>query len=90
MDGPQEYWGTNLPRLENIKAAIDPGDVFHNPQSVSPVVLAANDTQSSASASASASAASGSQTPKSGGVRTMDRAWGLIWTVFLLCQLMIS
>ncbi|KAJ7118607.1 hypothetical protein C8R46DRAFT_1260938 [Mycena filopes] len=36
-DGPQEYWGTNLPRLESIKAAVDPGDVFHNPQSVSPV-----------------------------------------------------
>ncbi|KAF8166621.1 hypothetical protein K438DRAFT_252941 [Mycena galopus ATCC 62051] len=40
-DGPQEYWGTNLPRLESIKAAIDPGDVFHNPQSVSPVAAAA-------------------------------------------------
>ncbi|KAJ7708806.1 hypothetical protein B0H17DRAFT_1030910 [Mycena rosella] len=36
-DGPMEYWGTNLPRLQKIKAAIDPGDVFHNPQSVSPV-----------------------------------------------------
>lgn len=28
------YWGKNLPRLEEIKAAIDPDDVFHNPQSV--------------------------------------------------------
>ncbi|KAJ7497965.1 hypothetical protein B0H11DRAFT_1998040 [Mycena galericulata] len=36
-DGPLEYWGTNLPRLQNIKAAIDPNDLFHNPQSVSPV-----------------------------------------------------
>ncbi|KAJ7460832.1 hypothetical protein FB451DRAFT_1044988 [Mycena latifolia] len=36
-DGPQQYWGTNLPRLQKIKAAIDPGDLFHNPQSVSPV-----------------------------------------------------
>ncbi|KAJ6474697.1 hypothetical protein C8R47DRAFT_708277 [Mycena vitilis] len=36
-DGPLEYWGTNLPRLQQIKAAIDPKDVFHNPQSVSPV-----------------------------------------------------
>lgn len=35
-NGPQEYWRTNLPRLEEIKAAVDPGDVFHNPQSVSP------------------------------------------------------
>lgn len=36
-NGPQQYWRTNLPRLEQIKAVIDPGDVFHNPQSVSPV-----------------------------------------------------
>ncbi|KAJ7089852.1 hypothetical protein B0H15DRAFT_949100 [Mycena belliarum] len=36
-DGPQQYWGSNLPRLQKIKAAIDPSDVFHNPQSVSPV-----------------------------------------------------
>ncbi|KAF8166622.1 hypothetical protein K438DRAFT_1857053 [Mycena galopus ATCC 62051] len=33
-DGPLEYWGSNLPRLQKIKAAIDPGDLFHNPQSV--------------------------------------------------------
>ncbi|KAJ6605848.1 hypothetical protein B0H10DRAFT_2076154 [Mycena sp. CBHHK59/15] len=24
-DGPQEYWGTNLPRLQAIKAAREPG-----------------------------------------------------------------
>jgi hypothetical protein len=30
------YWGSNLPRLEAIKAAVDPHDVFHNPQSVQP------------------------------------------------------
>ncbi|TFK68250.1 FAD-binding domain-containing protein [Pluteus cervinus] len=30
----QQYWGTNLPRLERIKTAVDPTDVFHNPQSV--------------------------------------------------------
>ncbi|KAJ7105109.1 hypothetical protein C8R43DRAFT_1100144 [Mycena crocata] len=35
-DGPQQYWGSNLPRLQKIKATIDPKDVFHNPQSVSP------------------------------------------------------
>jgi hypothetical protein len=35
-NGPQEYWRTNLPRLEQIKAVVDPGDVFHNPQSVKP------------------------------------------------------
>ena len=32
----QKYWGSNLPRLERIKAAIDPKDIFHNPQSVKP------------------------------------------------------
>jgi hypothetical protein len=35
LTGAQElYWGSNLPRLESIKAAVDPRDVFHNPQSV--------------------------------------------------------
>jgi hypothetical protein len=33
------YWGTNLPKLEKIKRSIDPGDLFHNPQSV-PVAAA--------------------------------------------------
>jgi hypothetical protein len=32
----QAYWGPNLPKLREIKAAIDPNDVFHNPQSVQP------------------------------------------------------
>jgi hypothetical protein len=31
----EAYWGTNLPELERIKQAIDPKDLFHNPQSVS-------------------------------------------------------
>ncbi|ELR04311.1 hypothetical protein VC83_06007 [Pseudogymnoascus destructans] len=35
-NGPQQYWRTNLPKLEQIKAVVDPGDVFHNPQSVRP------------------------------------------------------
>ncbi len=34
VNGPLEYWRTNLPRLERIKRAVDPRDVFHNPQSV--------------------------------------------------------
>lgn len=35
LENAQEaYWGSNLPRLRNIKAQIDPKDVFHNPQSV--------------------------------------------------------
>lgn len=37
-NGQQAYWGSNLPRLEQIKRAIDPNDVFHNPQSVQPAV----------------------------------------------------
>ncbi|KAE8356261.1 hypothetical protein BDV28DRAFT_154740 [Aspergillus coremiiformis] len=28
------YWGSNLERLQEIKAVLDPGDVFHNPQSI--------------------------------------------------------
>ncbi|KFZ25425.1 hypothetical protein V502_00092 [Pseudogymnoascus sp. VKM F-4520 (FW-2644)] len=32
-NGPHAYWRTNLPRLEQIKALVDPNDVFHNPQS---------------------------------------------------------
>lgn len=35
-NGPLSYWRYNLPRLEKIKAAVDPTDVFHNPQSVRP------------------------------------------------------
>ena len=35
-NGQGAYWGSNLPRLEQIKLAIDPNDVFHNPQSVKP------------------------------------------------------
>ncbi|KAI9370347.1 hypothetical protein BJX61DRAFT_548998 [Aspergillus egyptiacus] len=40
-DGPEAYWGENLPRLQRIKAEIDPNDVFHNPQSVQPGVPSA-------------------------------------------------
>lgn len=35
-DSQVAYWGSNLPRLRQIKATIDPTDVFHNPQSVVP------------------------------------------------------
>ncbi|KAJ5681821.1 uncharacterized protein N7477_001761 [Penicillium maclennaniae] len=34
IDPQSSYWGPNLPRLQTIKAEIDPHDVFHNPQSV--------------------------------------------------------
>ncbi|KAF7317826.1 Reticuline oxidase [Mycena kentingensis (nom. inval.)] len=34
VDGPAQYWNTNLPKLQQIKTAIDPLDRFHNPQSV--------------------------------------------------------
>lgn len=30
------YWGGNVERLESIKAEVDPGNVFHNPQSIRP------------------------------------------------------
>ncbi|KAJ4367624.1 hypothetical protein N0V83_007209 [Neocucurbitaria cava] len=30
------YWGGNVERLQNIKADIDPLDVFHNPQTIRP------------------------------------------------------
>jgi hypothetical protein len=33
----QSYWGCNVPRLQQIKAAVDPDNVFRNPQTVSPV-----------------------------------------------------
>lgn len=31
----KQYWGMNLPILSQIKAAVDPQDIFQNPQSVS-------------------------------------------------------
>lgn len=33
-NGQEQYWTTNLDRLIEIKAAVDPKDTFHNPQSV--------------------------------------------------------
>ncbi|KAL2756526.1 hypothetical protein ACRALDRAFT_1062279 [Sodiomyces alcalophilus JCM 7366] len=37
LENAQEsYWGANLPRLEQIKRAWDPNNVFANPQSVQP------------------------------------------------------
>lgn len=35
-DAQVKYWGTNLPKLRQIKKAIDPKDIFHNLQSVRP------------------------------------------------------
>jgi FAD/FMN-containing dehydrogenase len=35
-DAQRAYWGSNLEKLEEIKASIDPNDVFHNPQGVVP------------------------------------------------------
>ncbi|KAJ7319269.1 hypothetical protein DFH08DRAFT_390041 [Mycena albidolilacea] len=73
-DGPQEYWGTNLPRLQSIKAAIDPNDLFHNPQSVSPV--AGNGTQSGGTSTASSA---GGQTTSTGGARRRMGRMGVGW-----------
>ena len=36
VDAQKMYWRSNLPRLEEIKADVDPGEVFWNPQSVRP------------------------------------------------------
>ncbi|KAL1792438.1 hypothetical protein ACET3X_008945 [Alternaria dauci] len=36
-DPQRSYWGCNVPRLQKIKAALDPDNVFHNPQTVSTV-----------------------------------------------------
>jgi hypothetical protein len=35
-DGPGQlaYWRTNYPKLQTLKKRFDPGDLFHNPQSV--------------------------------------------------------
>lgn len=33
-NGQAAYWKGNLPKLQQVKAAIDPKDIFHNPQSV--------------------------------------------------------
>ncbi len=35
-DGQAEYWMSNLPALDLLKAKWDPSDIFHNPQSVRP------------------------------------------------------
>src|SRR5271170_1017067 len=35
-NGQLSYWGPNLQKLEQIKKAIDPKDIFNNPQSVRP------------------------------------------------------
>ncbi|KAJ7623614.1 hypothetical protein FB45DRAFT_926242 [Roridomyces roridus] len=45
----QAYWGSNLPRLAQIKTALDPEDLFHNPQSVRPNGTGGNATSSSVS-----------------------------------------
>ncbi|KAK3368489.1 hypothetical protein B0H63DRAFT_76736 [Podospora didyma] len=36
-DAQNQYWGANLPQLQNIKVKWDPTDVFHNLQSVQPI-----------------------------------------------------
>lgn len=35
-DSAELYWGGNVDRLREIKSRVDPGDVFHNPQSIRP------------------------------------------------------
>lgn len=35
-EAQQKYWGSNLPKLKQVKTKVDPKDVFHNPQSIRP------------------------------------------------------
>ncbi|KAJ7089854.1 hypothetical protein B0H15DRAFT_274600 [Mycena belliarum] len=79
-DAQQAYWGPNLPRLQAIKATLDPGDVFHNPQSVRPVV--ANGTQPSATGTTGGAAAPTGSTGGAG--RHAAWRWGCsILTAFV-------
>jgi hypothetical protein len=36
-DPQRSYWGCNVPRLQHVKAALDPDNVFRNPQTVSTI-----------------------------------------------------
>lgn len=38
-DAQHDYWGSNLPRLEQVKKQWDAADLFHNPQSVRPATV---------------------------------------------------
>ncbi|KAJ7825391.1 hypothetical protein B0H14DRAFT_3468579 [Mycena olivaceomarginata] len=62
--------------LQSIKAAIDPNDLFHNPQSVSPV--AGNGTQSGGTSTASSA---GGQTTSTGGARRRMGRMGVGWVL---------
>ncbi|KAL0563074.1 hypothetical protein V5O48_019002, partial [Marasmius crinis-equi] len=38
-DGQNKYWKSNYPKLRQVKREVDPGDTFHNPQSVVPAEM---------------------------------------------------
>ncbi|KAJ7804666.1 hypothetical protein B0H14DRAFT_3485964 [Mycena olivaceomarginata] len=82
-DGPRRYWGSNLPRLQRIKAAVDPDDVFHNPQSVSPVAGNGTTEPGGVSTVSSASAQGESRRMGMGGI-DVGREYWVLWRGWLL------
>ncbi|KAJ5163979.1 FAD linked oxidase N-terminal [Penicillium coprophilum] len=46
-NAPEAYWGTNLPRLQQIKKQVDPRNVFRNPQSPTPAIKGESPSQES-------------------------------------------
>ncbi|KAF7309509.1 Reticuline oxidase [Mycena indigotica] len=92
-DGQQQYWGTNLPRLQTIKAIIDPDDVFHNPQSVRPVVSktpSTNTTTSTSADAANSTTPTSSQSSSSALRRRRGTSMflGLSWVLFSVALLL--
>jgi FAD/FMN-containing dehydrogenase len=41
----REYWGKNVPRLERIKAQVDPDNVFHHTQGIPPALVGKSESE---------------------------------------------